>query len=208
MELAYYWLADVPSTSLQMITHHGTSTIADYLKYFDELVSSYLEDDQEMIGGPGIIVEIDESKFGKRKYHRGHQVDGAWVFGGVERTETRRRFAVMVEERNAVTLLGAIRNRIHPESIIYSDMWRGYCRIEDELGMEHHTVNHSVEFVSQDGVHTNTIEGVWNGFKIRIPPRYRTESSLGTKLTVRIWRRENASNLWEGFLKCLRETAY
>jgi hypothetical protein len=32
------------------------------------------------------IVEVDESKFGKRKYHRGHRVEGVWVIGGVERT--------------------------------------------------------------------------------------------------------------------------
>ena len=36
------------------------------------------------IGGEGIIVEIDESKFGKRKYNRGHRVEGVWVVGGVE----------------------------------------------------------------------------------------------------------------------------
>ena len=35
------------------------------------------------IGGIVIVVEIDESKFGKRKYHRGHKVDGVWVVGMV-----------------------------------------------------------------------------------------------------------------------------
>ena len=39
------------------------------------------------IGGPGIVVELDESKFGKRKDNRGKKVKGAWVFGGVERTK-------------------------------------------------------------------------------------------------------------------------
>ena len=41
--------------------------------------------DNEQIGGPGIVVGVDESKFGKRKYHRGRKVDGCWVFGGIER---------------------------------------------------------------------------------------------------------------------------
>ena len=35
----------------------------------------------EPIGGPGVEVEIDESKFGKRRYRRGWQVEGRWVFG-------------------------------------------------------------------------------------------------------------------------------
>ena len=37
------------------------------------------------IGGPGKVVEIDESKFGRRKYNRGRYQEGHWVFGGVER---------------------------------------------------------------------------------------------------------------------------
>ena len=44
------------------------------------------------VGGPGTIVEIDESKFGKRKYHRGKHVDGMWVFGGVERGKKENCF--------------------------------------------------------------------------------------------------------------------
>ena len=37
------------------------------------------------IGGNGIEVEKDESKFRKRKYHKGHTVEGQWVFGGREK---------------------------------------------------------------------------------------------------------------------------
>ena len=37
------------------------------------------------IGGPNKTVKIDDSKFGRRKYNRGHKVKGQWVFGGVER---------------------------------------------------------------------------------------------------------------------------
>jgi hypothetical protein len=39
-----------------------------------------------VIGGDNIVVEIDGSKLGKRKYHRGHRVEGVWVVGGIERT--------------------------------------------------------------------------------------------------------------------------
>ena len=43
------------------------------------------------IGGPGEVVEIDESKFGKRKYNKGRRVEGVWVFGGIDR-RTRECF--------------------------------------------------------------------------------------------------------------------
>ncbi len=43
-----------------------------------------------MLGGEDIIVEVDESKFGKRKYNKGKYVEGAWVVGLVERTIARK----------------------------------------------------------------------------------------------------------------------
>ena len=43
-----------------------------------------------MIGGNGIEVERNESKFSKRKYYRGHRVEGQWVFGGHEKYNKKK----------------------------------------------------------------------------------------------------------------------
>jgi len=39
------------------------------------------------MGGPGHIVQIDDSKFGKRKYNKGKRVEGVWVFAMIESIE-------------------------------------------------------------------------------------------------------------------------
>jgi hypothetical protein len=209
LEIAYYWSVGISSTCILKMTDHSTETIAAYLRFLAELVAANAQETQGQLGGPGIVVEIDEAKFGKRKYNRGHRVEGAWVFGGVERTPERRMFAMVVPDRSADTLLAAIRERIHPESTIHSDLWRGYGGIESVLGMEHRTVNHSLHFRDPDtGVHTNTIEGTWNGLRIGIPNRHVTQDRLDDQLLVRIWRRDNKGNEWNALLKCMRETAY
>ena len=68
------------------------------------------------IGGKGTTVQIDESKFGKRKKTkngRGHCVKGVWVFGGVEKGggawDNNKYFCVVVENRTAATLLPMIK---------------------------------------------------------------------------------------------------
>ena len=50
----------------------------------------------EQIGREGEVVEIDESKFWKRKYYKGHHVEGQWVFGGIQ-SSSEKIFLVLVE---------------------------------------------------------------------------------------------------------------
>lgn len=49
-------------------------TAVNWSSFCREVLLSYFFDKKQKIGGPGKIVEIDEAKFGKRKYHRGHYV--------------------------------------------------------------------------------------------------------------------------------------
>uniref|UniRef100_A0A0L8FP18 ISXO2-like transposase domain-containing protein n=1 Tax=Octopus bimaculoides TaxID=37653 RepID=A0A0L8FP18_OCTBM len=64
----------------------STETISDYFSYCCEVcqwsVETKLHKDQP-IGGHGLTVEINKSKFSKTKYSCGRFVKGQWVFGGI-----------------------------------------------------------------------------------------------------------------------------
>ena len=49
-------------------------TAVDWYNFIRDVCAQYFVDNPCKIGGPGIDVEIDESKFGKRKYNRGWYV--------------------------------------------------------------------------------------------------------------------------------------
>ena len=86
VKLTYYWVYKCTEQFVQReLRISSNSTIVDWYNFAREVCVAVLEKDSEAIGGPGKVVEIDESKFGKRKYHKGRRVDGCWVFGGIER---------------------------------------------------------------------------------------------------------------------------
>ena len=69
--------------------------VADWTKHLQDALAICVLSDDDPVGGEGVVVEIDESKFGKLKYNRGHNVEGAWVFGGVECTPERNCLLVL-----------------------------------------------------------------------------------------------------------------
>jgi hypothetical protein len=205
--LSYHWIAGARHDYLCDIGGFGTNTVSNFFCHLQQLVGDSLDEEDCIIGGEGIRVEMDESKFGKRKFNRGHRVDGVWIFGGVEITESRKVFLCVVDKRDAHTLRCSILKYVRRGSIVVTDFWRGYLGLE-ELGYTHLRVNHSVEFVdSQTGACTNTIEGTWSALKRSIPIRNRTVD-CGDNLWEFIWRRKHKTDLWGGFLDALDKVIY
>ncbi|KAI4293474.1 hypothetical protein PAPHI01_2748, partial [Pancytospora philotis] len=155
------------------------------------------------IGGPGVVVEVDESKFGKRKFHRGHRVDGTWVLGAVEKASRKRILMLPVANRTRETLLGILARYVHFESRMRSDMWRGYIGAA-KLFAAYETVNHSLHFRDPvTGVHTNTIEGNWAAVRAQTPVRSRTRRLVWLYLLRFMLRREYPKNYTEELIKLL-----
>ena len=207
--LAYQWLTKCSTET--MCTHSGCSsrTVVAYRMYFRQLVCEMLESDCEVIGGVGVIVEVDETKVGKRKNHRGHRVEGAWVLVGVERTSERRVFAEVVANRDAATIESVLARHVAEGSILYTDEWKAYPVAARNLGLEHRTVKHKAFFKDPvTGVHTNSVEGVNGAIKRAIPQTNRTARAIPSLLVEYVWRRRNFRNLWRAFLRALKEVDY
>ena len=85
-------------------------TGVDWYNFLRDVCAQYYVDHPNVIGGPGIEVEIDESKFGRRKISPWPVYMWKvmhWVFGGTERI-TGKAFLVEVES----TLIPSIRQHI------------------------------------------------------------------------------------------------
>lgn len=194
--LQYLWLVGTTHKAVGTLTGLSPRTVTRTKQMITMDVEANLV--EYVIGGEGVVVEIDESKFGKRKYDEGHHVEGVWVVGGVERTPERKCFAVTVEQRNALSLRTVIERYVLSGSIIYTDCWKGY-REEDlvAIGMEYDTVNHRHYWVQPEtGVHTNNIEGTFFAVKwLHTPVRQRTRALVSLNLFSFIWRHKHAANL-------------
>ena len=168
--LTYDIIRNVPSSMIETEYSVQSEARRNWYKLCREVIVWHVEMTSEKIGGEGKVV--DESKFGRRKYHRGHHVRGQWVFGEVERG-SGKTFLVPVADRTADSLVTIIKNRIEPGTRIISDCWAAYWTLSDE-GYEHQTVNHSISFVDEEtGAHTNTIEFTWRQVEATLPPYNR-----------------------------------
>lgn len=207
-KITYLWVIKAEPVAIICQTGVNKNTVTDWLQFCRDVCVEICSRTNETIGGPGTIVEIDEAKFGRRKYNRGRRVEGHWVFGGVERG-SRKSFFKIVENRSKDVLLGIIKEFILPGTTIVSDCWRAYDCLSDE-GYIHLRVNHSYNFRDPDtGAHTNSIEGTWSAIRRGLRATRSAEDQFDSFLAEYMWRRKHGHlkrhDLYNAFIRDVKE---
>ena len=92
-----------------------------------------------------------------------------------------------VEHRDEDTLLPIIKKWIKPGTLIISDCWKAYSKLNLN-GYFHETVNQSEEYVNSNRFHTNKIEGHWRQMKASLSSHGRRKFHYSYYLAEFLWR--------------------
>jgi len=160
LELMKYFVAGTPArTAADLASVHRNSAI----RFFHKLRCAIATKQQERAAQFCGEIEVDESYFGGiRKGKRGRGAAGKTiVFGLLKRGG--KVYTVPVADVKQKTLLPVIRQKIKPDSVVYTDGHTAYNAL-DISEFIHFRINHSKEFVSNH-THINGIENFWNQAK-------------------------------------------
>ena len=177
----------------------SSETVADYYSYIREVMMVSLDERfaaKGRIGGEGRVAEIDEMKFGKRKYNVGRLKDGHWILVIVlhkqndDDIDEVRLEICPNNNRSAASLVPLIEKHVLPGTVVMTDLWRGYNSI-DQRGYYRLTVNHSANFVDPlTWANTQKVEAI-NGVLRRALRRGNAKpDNIADHMCEFLWRRE------------------
>ena len=157
--LIEHFVAGTTARTAAALVGVNKNTAAYYFQRLRELIYEMTEKVSPFSGE----VEVDESYFGgRRKGKRGRGAKGKVpVFGLLKRGG--KVYTKIIPDAKAATLMPIIRQRILPDSIVYTDSWRSY-NVLDVSEFKHYRINHSNLFADKNN-HINGIENFWNQAK-------------------------------------------
>jgi transposase len=161
IELIKYFCAGVTARSAAELTGiNRNSAILFFHKLREVIFEQLALETPELLGGE---IEVDESYFGgTRKGKRGRGAAGKVpVFGLLKRNG--RVYVAIIPNVASATLFPIIRDKIRPDSIVYTDSFKSYDAL-DVSEFQHVRINHSELFADQAN-HINGIENFWNQAK-------------------------------------------
>lgn len=186
----------------------SSATVADRFSYCREICMLSLELRNQAsgrIGGEGHVVEVDECKIGRRKYHRGRWTEGQWILGMIDMTGAFRIEIIPNNKRDRATLTSLIIKNVEPGTVLFTDCWKGYENIEAS-GYEHLTVNHLIHFRDPDTwCDTQKIESQWRPIRKRLSRGGVRSADLDKHLCEYLWKREAKINNEDVFDKMLKD---
>jgi transposase len=161
LRLIEHFVAGTTARCAASLVGVNKSSGAYYFQRLREIITLQIEQEvHEVFGGE---IEVDESYFGgRRKGNRGRGAAGKIpVFGLLKRGG--RVYTKIIPDASSASLIPIIERKVIPDSIVYSDCWRGY-NVLDVSAFKHYRINHSKLFSDKKN-HINGIENFWNQAK-------------------------------------------
>lgn len=157
--MKYFVAGSTARTAADLIGIHRNTAVRFFHKLREKIAIKQQNRSEQFCGK----IELDESYFGgtrKGKRGRGAAGKGA-VFGLLKRGG--KVYTQIILDAKSDTLMPIIREKIEPDSIVYTDYWRGYNAL-DVSEFKHFRINHSTLFAEKHN-HINGIENFWNQAK-------------------------------------------
>lgn len=204
--------SDIEATKTAEILNLIRKTINHYYRIFRDAFFTKQQNDKWLFFGE---IELDESYFGAKRL-RGINMPqkrgrGTWkqaVFGIFERDG--RVYTELIPDAKRETLRKVIKGKVSPDSIVFTDGWRGYSGLLDIGYDKHFRIDKSKSFSNRNGVHINGIKSFWSFTKRRLAKFNGVKSTFGLHLKECEWRwrktnQEMEKELWELLLNLKQE---
>jgi transposase len=158
--LIIQFVGGVPARTAAELAGVNRHTATLFYHKLREVIAAKMAQEAPFVIGE---VEADESYFGGvRKGKRGRGAAGKVpVFGLLKRSG--KVYTAILDDTRAETLFGIIRQRVEPDSVVYTDSYGSY-NILDVSEFHHERINHQETFVEHHN-HINGIENFWNQAK-------------------------------------------
>ncbi|MCX5864965.1 MAG: IS1595 family transposase [Deltaproteobacteria bacterium] len=164
-QLVRLFALNLEATQIAELTALNRNTVNRFPRAIRERLATFCEQQSPLVGE----IEVDESFFGPRRV-KGKRGRGAYgktiVFGVFKRNG--KVYTEIVPDYSKATLQAVIRGKVAPESIIYSDGWRGCNGLVDDGYGKHLRVDHGRNEFARGKTHINGIEGFWGFAKSRL----------------------------------------
>ena len=160
LELIKYFVAgSTARTAAELSGIHRNTAIRFFHKLREKIATKQQNRSEQFCGK----IELDESYFGgTRKGKRGRGAAGkVAVFGLLKRGG--KVYTQIILDAASSALMPIIREKIEPDSIVYTDCWKAYNAL-DVSEFKHYRINHSKIFAKKHN-HINGIENFWNQAK-------------------------------------------
>ena len=149
--LLEYFIAGSTARCAAQLLSVNHKTAAFYFHRLREIIAYELEQESAYFFSGEI--EVDESYFGAK--------GKTPVFGLLKRGG--KVYTKVIPDAKGETLIPIIEEKVIPDSIVYSDSWRGYNAL-DVSDFKHMRINHNEVFAEHEN-HINGIENFWNQAK-------------------------------------------